>query len=50
MIPIKCQVCPYFQDYGMGYECSRVRCELQDNEKLRKQIYEVIKSLGEKEC
>lgn len=47
MIPIKCQLCPYFQNYGRGYGCSRVRCELQDNEKLRKQIYKAIENLKE---
>lgn len=47
MIPIKCQVCPFFYDVGDGYECKRVTCELIDNEKLRKQVYEAIKNLGE---
>jgi hypothetical protein len=51
--PIKCQVCPYFEPYLRSgkyiYECCYSVCQLRDEEELREQVYDVIKSLkGEK--
>ena len=45
-MPIKCQVCPHFYSICGKWQCQRVRCELIDNEKLRKQVYDVIKALN----
>lgn len=51
--PIKCQVCPYFEPYLRNgkyiYECCYSYCQLQDDEELRKEVYEALKNLkGEK--
>ena len=48
MIPIKCQVCPYLEQYGKKYDCSLDICKLRYDGKLRKQVYKALESLGEK--
>lgn len=47
MIPIKCQVCPHYYAISGKWECQRVTCDLVYNEKLRKQVYKALESLGE---
>lgn len=43
-IPLKCQLCPYFEWYDdeEKYECALINCKLKYNDELRKQIYEAI--------
>ena len=43
-IPLKCQLCPYFEWYNdkKGYECAFLTCELKYNDELRKEIYKAI--------